>query len=220
MPFITISPDAHRSVASGEEHIPTLYYSDSWLIRTFFWMRLRLVWRVLMRTRKARGACLDFGGGGGALLPTLATGFSEVVCADRETKEAESIVRMHRLGNVHILNCDLLTTDFEGKTFDGIVAADVLEHFQNLKPPVDAILRALGPHGVLVTSLPTENWLYVALRAVFRITKPEDHYHTAAEVERYLTSRGFVPLRRLYVPLWIRAFPLFRITGWRHGGDA
>jgi len=70
--------------------------------------------------------------------------------------------------------------------YDVVVVADVLEHFENLNLPIPVLKTALSDGGILVTSLPTENFLYHALRWLFRIEKPVDHYHRAYEVERHL----------------------------------
>jgi len=87
-----------------------------------------------------------------------------------------------------------------------VIAADVLEHFQDLSFPVSVIKRWLKNDGRLYTSLPTENWIYTSLRKVFGVQKPEDHYHTGYEVERYLQSNGFKPIRKKFVPLVIICF--------------
>jgi hypothetical protein len=53
------------------------------------------------------------------------------------------------------------------------------------------------------------------LRLVFKVEKPIDHYHTAREVERYLTNAGFKPVRRLFSPALIPVAALFSVTLWR-----
>jgi hypothetical protein len=68
---------------------------------------------------------------------------------------------------------------------------------------------------VLVTSLPSESWIYVLLRRVFGIEKPADHYFTGAEVEATLTRVGFRALRRRHLPLEIPGTSLFLVTAWR-----
>lgn len=98
---------------------------------------------------------------------------------------------------------------------DVVIAADVLEHFRDLGPIVAAVHRWLRPGGILLTSLPTENLWYRLLRLIFRVTKPVDHYHTAAQVEDQLRRDGFVPRARLYHPLGVNLFALFSIAAWR-----
>jgi hypothetical protein len=68
----------------------------------------------------------------------------------------------------------------------------------------------------LYTSLPSENILYVFLRKVFGITKPVDHYHTASEVEKYLSEHGFNRIKRVCVPLYWPILPLFSVSAWLH----
>jgi hypothetical protein len=75
--------------------------------------------------------------------------------------------------------------------------------------------RWIKRNGLLYTSLPTETWWYRILRKIFGITKPKDHYHTAQEVETYLSSNGFSRIAASYVPCHFKLFPLFSICAWR-----
>lgn len=219
--FIEIPADFLKTIArhdtvGGLDRIPTLYFSPHPPVRRFFWMRLRLIYQLIAATGGRRGTVLDFGGGGGTFLPTLAASFERVVSVDLVTDEAAEVRDHYGIRNADVLRGDVATLELPAAPFDAIVAADVLEHFRDLRMPVDRILDWLGRDGYLYTSLPTESWLYVLLRKVFGVTKPEDHYHTAAEVERYLASRGLKAVRRSYVPLRISVFSLFRVTAWRH----
>jgi len=213
IPFRSIAPELMRSIAKGNVHTPSLYYSDNALARESFWLRLRLINRQMNRLGVLGGRCMDFGGGGGVLLPTLAGRFDQVVCVDLDAREAGEIVQHFGLSNVRVEQTDIVTADYSGEPFDVIVAADVLEHFRDLAAPVAALHRWIKPDGLLFTSLPTENWVYALLRRLFGLEKPEDHYHTAYAVERVLADSGFTPLRKTYLPLPIA--PLFLITAWR-----
>lgn len=97
-------------------------------------------------------------------------------------------------------------------TFDAVIAADVLEHCEVLDWPIRILREVTAPNGVLVTSLPTENFVYVALRWLLKIVKPVDHYHTGYEVERRLTAAGFRRLRTTRIPNGLT--PLFLVTTW------
>jgi len=101
------------------------------------------------------------------------------------------------------------------RKYDVIVAADVLEHFERLDIPIPILKEALAKNGLLVTSLPTENFLYEVLRRVFGVEKPVDHYHTAYEVERHLSDTGFARLRTTHIPS--RLAPLYLISSWTSG---
>ena len=202
-------------IAQGHEATPNLYYSPNWGIRFVFWQRLKTIFDLLKKRADKSGRCLDFGGGGGVFLPSLAALFNSVVIADLETKEAKRIVADFDLDNVSIETCDLLKERDRLGQFEAIVAADVLEHFQELDIVLPALASLLKPNGLLVTSLPTENYVYRFLRFVFNQEKPHDHYHSAYQVEQALINIGFEPIDRVWLPLQIRVFPLFRITAWR-----
>ena len=222
IPFIQIPAEFLRQIATGPqenevgdvENTPVLYFHPNPGIRISFWLRLRWIVALIDKHVEARDSVCDFGGGGGVLLPTLAGVFKRVVCVDRKLDEARQVCDHYQLDTVELVDEDISTTQRE-EAFDCIVAADVLEHFKDLEVPVSVIERWLSPHGFLMTSLPTENFVYVLLRAVFRVSKPVDHYHTAAQVEQFLQARGFKAVARRYVPLRVALFPLFRITAWR-----
>lgn len=213
--FVEIEPSFLRSIATDSDRIPTLYYSNYLLVRQFFWMRLKLIYFHLQRLPINREVCLDFGGGGGVFLPTLSQLFKTVFFLDLEDAEARQVVEKHLLKNVKLVKQDIATVGFTKSSFDVIIAADVLEHFQDLSVPVTQIRNWLKQDGVLITSLPTENYLYVLLRQVFGVAKPADHYHTGYEVEAYLKARGFKQIRRTFVPLFGNILPLFLISVWR-----
>lgn len=213
--FVELPREFLARIATDSERIPRLYYSRYGSVRGFFWMRLRLVFRLMRRLSPGAKRCLDFGGGGGVFLPTLCPAFERVVCIDLETVEARAVQCAFGLDNLRLVQGDIGTTELPEAPFDAIVAADVLEHFADLSVPVAALARWIAHDGVLYTSLPTETGLYVALRRVFGITKPEDHYHTGAEVESFLERSGFSRIARLYVPLYWGVLPLFLVSAWR-----
>lgn len=192
-----------------------VYCSGNVLLRRFFWLRLRLLCHLIGRVAPAPGECLDFGGGSGVFLPTLAAGFHRVTVIDRNTAEARQLVARLGLDRVDLVNADILAHDFTGRRFDAVIAADVLEHFLDLDPPIERIRTWLAPGGVLFTSLPSENVAYRTLRVVFGKQKPEDHYHGAAEVERRLRGHNFRKIVGLYHPLYLRVAPLFYISAWQ-----
>ena len=148
-------------------------------------------------------------------LPTLSRAFQKVVCIDLETVEARKIVSQYSLQNVSLIEEDIRKVTLEDAPFDVIVAADVLEHFQKLSEPVTEIKKWLDVSGVLVTSLPTENLFYRSLRIIFGIEKPEDHYHSASEVEDFLSSNGFQRLGRSFVPLKFNLLSLYSVAVWK-----
>ncbi|HYD31605.1 MAG TPA: class I SAM-dependent methyltransferase [Azospirillaceae bacterium] len=209
--------DLLRCVATGksEDIALDVYCSPQFLLREFFWLRLRLM-VLLIRAMGGHGtSVLDFGGGSGIFAMSLASGFERVTLIDQNTTEAEHLNAHYGLPNLNIVRADILGHDFGEGVFDAVVAADVLEHFLDVDAPITRIHRWLKPDGLLFTSLPTENLWYRILRVMFRKQKPQDHYHTAAEVERRLATLGFRKARGIYHPFVLPLFPLFRISAWR-----
>jgi 2-polyprenyl-3-methyl-5-hydroxy-6-metoxy-1,4-benzoquinol methylase len=192
-----------------------VYCSEQYLFRVFFWMRLWMLTLAIRRFSKTRGVCLDFGGGSGIFTASLSSGFDRVHLIDLNTEQANQVKRKLGLKNISIVTANVSQYDYGEEKFDAIVAADVLEHFEDLKCPIEKIYKWIGKAGYLYTSLPTENVYYNFLRKVFNKQKPEDHYHSAAEVEDFLKSEGFKKVCGYYHPLFIPIFPLFRISVWQ-----
>lgn len=212
--LIRIDPEMLREIATGNKAFPSLYCHPNPLLRHVFWWRLGKIDRLIDRVAPAARTCLDFGGGSGVFLPTLSKRFRHVCLLDLNISEAAQVVTRYGLNNVELVEADI-TSDVPGnREFDIVVAADVLEHFRDLAPPISAVKRMLAPHGYLVTSLPRENWLYVMLRAIFNIEKPADHYYRSAEVERFLEAQGFSSVGRSYMPTDLFTAPLFSIRAW------
>ncbi len=209
--FTEISPDHMQIAGTDGDHV-RMYVRDNILIRKFFW--LRLIFHAIRKFNNPAHDCLDVGGGSGAFLPTLASFFASVECIDLYIEVAGYIVEKFRLDNVTLHSHSILETGLADRKFEAIVAADVLEHFTDLTPPMDAIWNLMDDDGILYTSVPTESKLYGLLRRIFRMSKPEDHYHSGAEVEENLKRRGFILLQRRYVPLILPILPLYIISVW------
>ncbi len=195
--------------------ITEMYFGENYLLRKFFWLRLRFLYRALRRFTARGDNCLDFGGGSGAFLPTLCGYFGRVTCIDLDNAPADAVKRNYGLANLTIRQADIRDAELAEAPFGAIVAADVLEHFRELPPAVAALRRWLRDDGYLFTSLPTETGFYAALRRVFGVTKPADHYHTGYAVEAYLAANGFRRVERRAVPLLAPLLPLFLISVWR-----
>jgi SAM-dependent methyltransferase len=213
--LIKIPPDEFRRLAVRPPEELELYAYDSFFLREVFWQRLAVLARLLERHASTKGECLDLGTGSGVFLPTLARRFTTVHGADRDVADARNIVAAYHLDNVVLHARDLLAEPFAPASFDAIVAADVLEHFPDTEPIATRLLDWLRDDGVLVTSLPSENFIYVLLRRVFGIEKPPDHYFAGAEVEATLARVGFTPIARRSVPPGLPRGSLFMVTAWR-----
>lgn len=213
-----VSESAERP---GEEHSLDIYTSDSRLLRGFFLLRLRMLVRLINR-QIIRGALrlnevVDLGGGTGIMSAIIAPACGTIRLVDLNCDAARLMFSHAPVQNVLFEEGNALARAGRPPA-DVVIAADVLEHFRDLPPIVGSIRDWLAPQGMLLTSLPTENVWYRVLRLVFGKTKPEDHYHTAYEVEAELRRQGFVRVDRLCHPLGLPLFPLFSISAWRKQG--
>ena len=196
----------------GHEDTPRVYTDRNVLVRELFWRRLDALLALSRPQRRDR--VLDFGGGNGVLAPTLSRLYREVVCVDLRAEIAEELVRSEGVDNIAVHQSELASLGVPDSHFDTIVAADVLEHIRDLEPLVGEFLRLLKPGGELLVSAPSENHFYELGRRIFGYTKPDDHYHPAAFIER--TVARHLPLaRRHYFPLnlaWLGVFALARFV--------
>ena len=203
-----------KSIATDSDRIPRIYYEGNPLMTYVFWMRIKWIYFRLKKYCYKKNTCLDFGGGGGIFLPTLSSFFSNVVCLDLEVTESIKISEFFNLKNVKLIEGDILKEKLPELEFDAIIAADVLEHFKNAEPAITKLYKWLKNDGILITSLPTENWLYTLLRKLFRVEKPFDHFHTGYEVEKMLINYGFKRIHTSSVPLYLSFLPLYLISVW------
>jgi 2-polyprenyl-3-methyl-5-hydroxy-6-metoxy-1,4-benzoquinol methylase len=175
-----------------------IYTNANPLVRWIFWRRLALL--LDFSDEVGRGRALDFGCGEGAILPSLCRRFGKVAAVDLEISAAQALSRLYRLENLSLLQARAPELPFGAGVFDFIVAADVLEHLQDLEQVVTELHRLLAPEGRLVVSAPSENLLYELGRKIFGFTKPDDHYHSPPQIEKEL-KRHFSLRHKRYLPL-------------------
>ncbi len=137
------------------------YTNPNPLASFLFWERIR---RVINHVEKQgpMSHVLDFGCGGGVLLPFLGQRAKEVFAADIDLSP-HFLIRPHMgfPGNLTLL--DLKHHSIEelpSAAFDLILALDVLEHISNLELVLTQLISKLKPGRELLVSGPTENWLY------------------------------------------------------------
>jgi 2-polyprenyl-3-methyl-5-hydroxy-6-metoxy-1,4-benzoquinol methylase len=179
------------------------------LINWLFWQRLRKVMDHIQSPTSYEGI-LDFGCGSGVMLPFLAKISKSVTAMDVDLLPLERTQEYIPLeSNVEVKDASKTAiTDLPAKSFDLIIALDVLEHVQDLPRTLDELLTLLKPNGQLIVSGPTENILYQIGR---KIAGPEYsgayHERGIAEIKQELLKRTNIEhIATLYWPA-----PLFEV---------
>ncbi len=213
----TSRPDLEflRQIHSGNIKTPTVYFHGNWLIRNFFWYRFEILSRLINRNCKGFRRCLDFGGGSGVFLPTLSKVFDEVVLLDLDPSQARLIIEKFALKNCRVVEENIFNSNITSLgCFDCIVAADVLEHFSDTAEIATKLRSLMSPDTLLMTSLPSETWVYDLLRMIFNEKKPEDHYYSAKNIQMKMKSLGFDSVAEARLPSLL-LLDLFRFNAWK-----
>ena len=198
VPFRDCPSDLLKKCHNGNRNIPTAYFHSSGLIRWLFYARLRQA-MLLTRHLETRDSCLDVGCGGGALFPSLSSGFRSVVGLDCDIETAQRVRDEMHLTNIQLRQEDLFEVDMQDESFDAIFALDIIEHLDNVSEAINRLSRWVKPGGLFIICIPTENFLYNVGRKLFGFTRPSDH--------RYVSPLGplletkFSSVRLHYWPL-------------------
>jgi len=212
--IVKINHDFLMRIHHGEIHTPNMYFHSNVLVRWLFWERLNVIaGYIKSNPYMNKIKCVDFGGGSGVFLPTLSSIFQEVILVDLDPSQANFVIEEYGLENCKVVKADAFEQSFEN--VDCIIAADVLEHFECTADIISQIKMWMNDSTFLVSSLPTENWLYVFLRKIFRQEKPIDHYHDSNYVESCLIEAGFSSTQNTRALPLPKPFDLFSIKEWR-----
>lgn len=178
-------------------------------INWLFWQRLRTVMDYCERSAPYQRV-LDFGCGSGVMLPFLAENSKQVIAMDLDLLPLERVRKYIPLAsNVEIRDAARTSiADLPARSFDTIIALDVLEHVKDLPRTLIELLSLLKSGGRLIVSGPTENIFYKIGR---KLAGPEysGEYHErgAAEIRVALAKQaGVEHIATLYWPI-----PLFEI---------
>lgn len=203
-----VSTDLLRRIGEGlsredrdEMAIPSYLHHNPGL-RFMAYRRLEVVAarlaRLLSRRPRPR-VVLDFGCGAGVLLPEIRSHAEQIYGVDLVLSGAERVVAELSLGEVTLLHPDRMAETVADRAVDLIVAAEVLEHVDDVSATMREFARALKPDGRLLVSLPTENALYQLGR---KIAGFSGHYHhaNAASIDAAICAAGFRRTWRRQIP--------------------
>jgi SAM-dependent methyltransferase len=208
---LTEGPLAGLSPGDRDEMAIPSYAHANPLIRWLMWRRYEVVAALM----GSGAAALEFGCGIGLFLPTLARAFPNVYAIDLFPGYAERLA--DRAGIAVRFVPDLAAVP-DGSV-DLVVAADVLEHVDDLPGWIGRLGDKLAPGGRLVVSGPTEGLLYRMGRVAAGFGGKGHYHHTNIDaIRQKFEAAGWVvtAARRLPFPFPPALFKVFRVE--RGGG--
>ncbi|MFQ5509087.1 MAG: class I SAM-dependent methyltransferase [Leptospirillia bacterium] len=187
-----------------EMAIPSYAHSNP-LIRWLMWRRYETIAQFAQPSKTM--SVLEFGCGIGLFLPTLAERYGTVYAIDLYPQYAELLARRMDLPVRFVPTLDSVPDG----TLDAVVAADVLEHVEDLPDWVRTFHAKLKPGGTMLVSGPTENWLYRLGRFVAGFSDKADYHHTNIDrIKKVFEENGFVTTRKKSLPMAV-APALFKV---------
>jgi len=197
-----------RSAVLSEAAFPA-YANRNPLISFLFWQRVRKVMRHL-EAGECSGNAMDFGCGGGVMLPFLGQHFQHVTALDIDLSPFKKMAGYVKFpGNLDIFESAIRPLNsFAAGSFSAILALDVLEHVADLPGTVSDLCRLLAPKGKLLVSVPTENFAYRIGRKIAGAEYSGDyHMRNSDQIEKCLSTQlKLSRIATLYYPM-----PLFEI---------
>lgn len=219
VPYVPVEQDALRAVIEQIECVDSSQ-QDAMAIPTYLHWNPLVRWLFHLRHKRVSqlvevppgGTILEFGCGIGAFLPSLKAAGLRVYAADLVLDYARALDERLGLGVDFV---DGLTQVADGE-LDAIVAADVLEHVEELPSLLASLRSKLKDDGCLVVSGPTENLAYRLGRIAAGFAGKGDYHHEdARSVEAAIAATGlFTPERAVALP-WAVPPHLFRVVRFR-----
>lgn len=209
-----------RPDAAAESAVPS-YTHRIPMIRWLMFRRLDMIERMALaelprNATRAGHSALDFGCGIGMMIPALTSRVETLYLCDEQLAPARVTAEWFHAANVVFLPPEELATRIDDARLNVVIAADVLEHVDDLATVVGTLRRKMRVGGALIVSGPTESRAYRWGRKIAGFTG-EYHVRSVFEVEEGIRAGGLVRERVLRLP-----FPfapvLFRITRWRRAG--
>ena len=164
-----------------EMAIPSYLHGNP-LIRWLMWQRYETI-AALLKPEDGDYA-LEFGCGVGLFLPHLCANYQKVYAIDLFPQYAQSLAQQKNIAPIFVQNLE----DVEDASLDTIIAADVLEHIEELDEYLSLFHRKLKATGSLFVSGPTENILYRLGRVVAGFGDKGDYHHT--NIDKLISAIG------------------------------
>ncbi len=208
--FVPIPRRLIRELAAGvtgeqrdESAIPSYLHWNPF-VRWIITRRLQVVTRMVAerlaaRSRSVPPSGLDFGCGVGLLLPTLAPHLATLYLTDLDLRAARLTAGRFQIENACLLDAARWAEEIDDASLAFVIAADVLEHVDDLSALVHRFAAKLEPGGALIVSGPTETAIYRLARKVAGFTG-EYHVRTIFDIEGEIESAGFALHRRRSLP--------------------
>jgi SAM-dependent methyltransferase len=127
--------------------------------------------------RRATGRVLDLGCGSGYGAARIAEGSALVVALDRVAPDPPS-----RAGGARFVRADLAAPPLAPGAFDLVVSFQVIEHFSDPGPYLDAVASLLAPGGTALLTTPN-------VRTSDRVNPYHVHEYEAEELRELLATR-------------------------------
>lgn len=186
-----------NSLKKLEEIVPE-YHSKNTFLRNLFFKRLELAIELAKSKLNLNKnlKVIDLGCGEGLLLSLFEKKFKNIQTFGIDIEP--NVLELRKFLRAEIKIADIRDSGFPDNFFDIAFCLDALEHFRILKEPVKEIKRILKPQGLLIVSSPAENFFYKIGRFLIKGTTSSrkgpcssPHFHTAAEIEKYLCYNKF-----------------------------
>ncbi len=181
-----------------EMAIPSYLHRNP-LLRRMAWARLYAVLDRLPGCLPEGGTVLDFDCGSGVLFERTLERADRIVGVDIVLDAARLWVERRGLDRVTLLTPEEAEAQVPAGSIDCIVAAEVLEHVEDLSDTLAFFRDSLKPSGSLLVSLPTENLAY---RFGRRLAGFEGHYHhdNAASIDEKIRTAGWTRESKRSIP--------------------
>ncbi|MEM7468600.1 MAG: class I SAM-dependent methyltransferase [Pseudomonadota bacterium] len=154
-----------------EMAIPSYLHGNP-LIRWLMWKRYDTIAELLNPATDKH--VLEFGCGVGLFLPHLHKNSAKTYAIDLFPQYAQNLTQKKSISPKFIESLE----DIPDASLDTIVAADVLEHIEELDHYLEIFRRKLKSGGQFLVSGPTENFVYRIGRIVAGFAGKGDYHHT------------------------------------------